>query len=99
MKRPWRRRVIRAGKWLTHRLAAYQARQSLVPDAPFLPNELFPLLGELEDRWEEIAAEAREVVKLREHIPNIQDIPPDQGNIAKASNWKTFFLYGFGTPL
>jgi beta-hydroxylase len=99
VKRPWRRRVIRAGKWLTHRLADYQARQSLVPEAPFVPKELFPFLQEFEDRADEIAAEAREVVKLREHIPNIQDISPDQANIATASNWKTFFLYGFGTPL
>jgi aspartyl/asparaginyl beta-hydroxylase (cupin superfamily) len=98
-KRSWRRRIIRAGKWLTYRLASYQAQQSLVPEAPFVANELFPFLKELEDRWEEIAAEAREVVKLREHIPNIQDISPDQANIATASNWKSFFLYGFGIPL
>jgi len=80
-------------------LASYQAAQSRVPDAPFVDKELFPFLQELEERWEEIAAEARAVVKLRDHIPNIQDISPDQANIATASNWKTFFLYGFGTPL
>jgi len=96
LKGPVRRRVKRYGKRFTRWLSAYQSGQSLVPDAPFLGNEHFPFLNAFEDRWEEIQAEAREILKLREHIPGFQDVSPDQYRIATEANWKTFFLYGFG---
>ena len=96
LKGPVRRRVKRYGKRLTHWLSAYQSRQSLVPDTPFVDNEHFPFLREFEDRWEEIEAEARAVLKFREHIPGFEEVSSDQHRIATANNWKTFFLYGFG---
>jgi len=99
LRRPLRRRVKRYGKRLMRRVAEYQARQGLVPDAPFLDPALFPFLKEFEDRWQEMRDEAAEIVKLREHIPGFQDISPDQYRIATASNWKTFVLYGFGLRL
>jgi beta-hydroxylase len=99
LKRPMRRRVKKYGKRLTRWASRYQARQSLVPDTPFLDKALFPFLEEFESRWQEMEAEAREVVKLREHIPGFQDISPDQYRIATAGNWKTFVLYGFGERL
>jgi beta-hydroxylase len=91
--------VKRYGKRLTRWVAAYQARQGLVPDTPFVGNEHFPFLKEFEDRWEEIQAEVREVLKFREHIPGFHDVSPDQYRISTADNWKTFFLYGFGNKL
>ncbi|MHA1530200.1 MAG: aspartyl/asparaginyl beta-hydroxylase domain-containing protein [Alphaproteobacteria bacterium] len=99
LKSPARRLVKRYGKRLTRWVAAYQARQSLVPDAPFVDNGHFPFLKEFEDRWEEIQAEARAVLKFREQIPAFQEISPDQYRIATADNWKTLFLYGFGNKL
>jgi len=99
LKSPTRRLVKRYGKRLTRWVAAYQARQSLVPDAPFVDNGHFPFLKEFEDRWEEIQAEARAVLKFREQIPAFQEISPDQYRIATADNWKTLFLYGFGNKL
>jgi beta-hydroxylase len=99
LRRPMRRRVKRFGKRLMRRVAEYQARQGLVPDAPFLDPALFPFLKEFEDRWEEMRDEAAEIVKLREHIPGFQDISPDQYRIATANNWKTFVLFGFGVRL
>jgi beta-hydroxylase len=96
LRRPMRRRVKKFGKRIMRRVALYQARQSLVPDAPFLETGLFPFLKEFEDRWHEMRDEAAEIVKLREHIPGFQDISPDQYRIATASNWKTFVLFGFG---
>ena len=62
LKRPIRRRVKRYGKRLTRWVSRYQARQSLVPNAPFLENALFPFLSEFEDRWHQMEAEAREIV-------------------------------------
>ena len=99
LKSPIRRRIKRYGKRLTRWIAGYQARQSLVPDAPFVDPSYFPFLKEFEDRWEEILPEVREILKHREHIPGFQDISPDQYRLATAGNWKTFFLYGFGSPL
>ncbi len=99
LKRPMRKRVKRYGKQLTRWVAGYQARQSLVPDTPFIDPANFPFLKEFEERWEEILPEVRNVLKFREHIPGFQDVSPDQYRIATANNWKTFFLYGFGNPL
>ncbi|MEE8455926.1 MAG: aspartyl/asparaginyl beta-hydroxylase domain-containing protein, partial [Limibaculum sp.] len=99
LKRPLRRRVKRYGKQLTRWIAAYQARQGLVPDAPFIGNEHFPFLKEFEDRWEEIQAEVLEVLKYRELLPGFHDVSPDQYRISTADNWKTHFLYGFGKKL
>jgi len=96
LKGPVRRRVKRYGKRFTRWLSAYQSRQGLVPDAPFLDNGHFPFLSEFEDRWQEMQAEAREILKLREYIPGFQEVSPDQYRIATAKNWKTFILYGFG---
>jgi len=99
LRRPMRRRVKKLGKRIMRRVALYQTKQSLVPDAPFLDPALFPFLKEFEDRWEEMRDEAAELVKLREHIPGFQDISPDQYRIATANNWKTFVLFGFGQRL
>ena len=99
LKSPMRRRVKKYGKRLTRWLSAYQARQGLVPDTPFIDTAHFPFLNEFEDRWEEIRDEVHGILKFREHIPGFQDISPDQYRIATAANWKTFFLYGFGNRL
>ena len=99
LKSPMRRRVKRFGKRLTRWVSAYQARQGLVPDTPFVDTAYFPFLKEFEDRWEDIRDEVHGVLKFREHIPGFQDVSPDQYRIATAANWKTFFLFGFGNRL
>ncbi len=99
LRGPVRRRVKRYGKRVTRWIAAYQSSQGLVPDTPFIDTQHFPFLKEFEDRWEEIQAEVYEVRKLREYIPGFQEVSPDQYRIATANNWKTLFLYGFGSRL
>ncbi len=99
LQHPIRRRVKKYGKRLTRAVARLQSRQSLVPDRPFISNDYFPFLTEYEERWEEIAREAREIVKFREDIPGFQDLSPDQYRIATGKNWKTFVLFGFGEKL
>ena len=97
LKGPVRRRVKQCGKRLTRWVSAYQSDQSLVPDSRFADTAHFPFLEEFEDRWEDIQAEVREVLKFREHIPGFQEVSPDQYRIATEDNWKTLFLYGFGS--
>ena len=99
LNRPMRKRVKKFGKRMTRRIAAYQSKQSLVPDVPFPDVDQFPFLKEFEDRWEEIAEEARGVLKFRDEIPGFEEISPDQYRIAQKRSWKTFILYGFGQKL
>jgi len=82
-----------------HWAARFQSRQSLVPDAPFLDNSLFPFLDEFEEKWQAIRDEARDILQYREEIPGFEQVSPDQYLIAKEKQWKTFMFYGFGTRL
>jgi beta-hydroxylase len=99
LRRPIRKRVKKIGKRLARRIATYQARQSLAPNDPIISPDLFPELKSVQDEWPAIREEALGVLRFREAIPGFEDISPDQYRIAKARNWKTFILYGFGQKL
>ena len=94
-----RQRIKKSGKWLTGKLKYILARASLVDNKPFAETVEFSHLLEIEKNWEQILEEAREILKQREAIPAFQEISPDQKKISKGTNWRTFFLYGFGDPL
>ncbi len=96
LDRPLRRWVTARGRQLTRWLARVQARQSLVPDTPFIDTTHFPFLRDFEENWETVLGEVRELLKFREHIPGFQEVSPDQYRIAREKNWRTLFLYGFG---
>lgn len=96
---PRRAFVKRNGKKLVRKIAAFQSKQSTVPDTPKIENSYFPFLKDFTDNWETIQAEAKEVLKFREVIPGFQDISPDQYRLATENNWKTFVLFGFGERL
>ena len=96
---PRRAFVKRNGKKLLRSIAAYQSRQSKVPDTPKISNDHFDFLDRFTDNWEAIRDEAREVLKYRDAIPGFEDVSPDQYRIAKAKQWKTFVLFGFGKKL
>lgn len=96
----WRQRVVyKAGEKFTRRVTSYFSAQSLVPDTPYIDNDLFPFLQSFTDNWEKIRDEVTEILKSREAIPAFQEVSPDQAEIAKGKNWRTFFLYGFGEQL
>ncbi|MFV0473313.1 MAG: aspartyl/asparaginyl beta-hydroxylase domain-containing protein [Pikeienuella sp.] len=99
LNRPFRKFIKKRGKKLMRWVAGFQGRQGLVPDTPFIDNSHFPFLKEFENRWEEMRAEAYEVLKHRDVIPGFEEVSPDQYRIAKAQQWKTFILYGFGDRL
>ena len=96
---PRRAFVKRNGKKVMRAIATYQSRQSKVPDTPVIDNEHFDFLHQFTDNWEAIRDEAQEVLKFRDQIPGFEDISPDQYRIAKANQWKTFVLFGFGQKL
>lgn len=91
--------IKKNGKKLVRKIAAFQSKQSKVPDTPKLSNEHFTFLSEFTDNWEVIRDEAKEVLKFRDAIPGFQEISPDQYRLATEQNWKTFVLYGFGQRL
>jgi beta-hydroxylase len=91
--------VKRAGKKVIYRLARFMANQSQVENTPIIPHKQFGFLKQFTDHWQDIAAEARQVLKFRDEIPAFQEVSRDQHRIAKAKNWRTFILYGFGQKM
>lgn len=80
-------------------LARLYSRQSRVPDLPFIPNEHFPFVAELEANWQAIRAELEVILQDRERIPFLDKISPDQARIAHSQKWRAFFLWGMGEEL
>lgn len=71
---------------------------------PFLDNASFPWIAGVEDHWTEIRDEF-DAVRADTDIPNVEDISAD-GNLgadrkpmSRGSEWRWFFLYGFGHKL
>ena len=99
LNNPRRAFVKRNGKKLVRKIAAFQSRQSTVPDTPKISNEHFQFLNAFTENWEVIQAEAREVLKFRDAIPTFHEVSPDQYRLSTENNWKTFVLFGFGQRL
>ena len=69
---------------------------SKVSNKPVLANDEFDWSKLLEDNWEAIRNEAAALLQHDDHLPNIEDIQPQEEALNKDNKWKTFFLYGFG---
>jgi len=91
--------IKRYGKKVLYRLAKFMENQSLVETTPFIPHQQFAFLNPVVENWQVIEKEAREVLKYRDAIPGFQEVSRDQHRISKGTNWRTFFLYGFGQKL
>lgn len=80
-------------------LAKLYSRQSRVPDRPFIPNQYFPFVAELEANWRDVRAELDVILQDRESIPFLDKISPDQVRISHSQKWRAFFLWGMGEEL
>ena len=69
---------------------------SRVGDRPIFDNQLFPWIKHIENNTHIIQEELAAVLENREHIPNFQDISPDQEVLTTDDRWKTFFFYAYG---
>lgn len=87
----------RLGRKLILAMGDFFGKQSLVGTDPILDNSHFPFLDQFTDHWEAILNEANGILRYRAEIPAFQEISPDQKRISKEQNWKTFFLFGFGS--
>jgi len=81
LNKPMRAFVKRNGKKLVRKIAAFQSKQSKVPDTPKIDNSYFPFLETIANEWETIRDEAQAVLKFREDIPGFQDPFWRQGTI------------------
>jgi ornithine lipid ester-linked acyl 2-hydroxylase len=96
----WRRAKVKTlGTGTLKPLARLYSHQSRSPDVPFIPNERFPFVAELEANWQEVRAELEIILKDRERIPFLDKISPDQARIAHAQTWRAYFLWGIGEEL
>jgi aspartyl/asparaginyl beta-hydroxylase (cupin superfamily) len=95
----WERTVeltISAGERVLAPIERFIGKRSLVGDATFFDDELFPWVEQVEANWTTIREELERVLADREALPNFQDISKDQIEITDDDRWKTFFLYGYG---
>jgi ornithine lipid ester-linked acyl 2-hydroxylase len=95
----WERTVeltIALGEKLLAPIERFIGKRSLVGEATFFENDLFPWIAEIEANWTTIRDELEHVLEDRAALPNFQDISRDQLEITDDDDWKTFFLYGYG---
>jgi ornithine lipid ester-linked acyl 2-hydroxylase len=81
---------------MLHGLDRLYASSSLVGDRPFFDPAEFPWTRMLEQGWELARRELDEVLRHREHLPNFQDLSPEQSNLSQDDRWKTFFFHAYG---
>ncbi len=91
--------VMRTGRKLRKLIAVLQSRQSLIGDTPVLDTAHFPEFKVLEENWRDVLGEVRDILKFREQVPKFHEVSAYQKKISKDDDWRTFFLYGFGTKL
>jgi aspartyl/asparaginyl beta-hydroxylase (cupin superfamily) len=69
---------------------------SVVSNKPVLPKADFKWAALLENHWEAIREELTALLKNDNHLPNIEDIQPQEQALNQDNKWKTLFLYDFG---
>lgn len=73
------------------------ARYSLVDNTPFFDPGAFAWTALLEAHYPAIRAEAEQILRLRDALPNFQDIAPDTIQLSDDDQWKTYFFCGYGS--
>ena len=93
------RKLMRLGRRFRSKIAGFQSRQSLIGDTPVVDKTHFPEFKVLEENWRDVLDEVRQILKFRDQIPKFHEVSVDQKNISRGDQWRTFFLFGFGTKL
>ena len=70
-------------------------RWSLVGTDPFLDPADMPWTALLERHYPAIRAEAEQVLRVRDTLPNFQDIAPELLRLTDDDQWKTFWFVGY----
>jgi len=88
--------AVRLGKRLRDPVNRWLARQSLIGDEAFVDPRLLPGLAEIRRHSSLIREELAPLLARRATIPPLGEISPDHRRIASGSQWKSFFLIGYG---
>ena len=92
-------RLIRMGKRLRPFLNAMVARYSLVGDAPVTDPRRFPWIADVQRQVPAIRHEMERILRQEESIPPFRDFAPGHERIVEASDWRSFFFWGYGYPV
>lgn len=87
---------IRLGKAIRPFVNDIIASQSTVPNEPLLDAADFSWIAPLEENWHAIRDEALAVTRKAEAIPPLGLVSPDHARIARGTEWRAFFLHGYG---
>lgn len=78
------------------RMEGWMLRYSEVATTPFLEQDDFPWIRQLENGFGPIRRELDAVLEYRDELPNFQDISTDQLSLTADDKWKTYFFFGYG---
>jgi aspartyl/asparaginyl beta-hydroxylase (cupin superfamily) len=70
-------------------------RFSVVGTEPFLDPAALPWTALLERHYPAIRSEAERVLRVRDALPNFQDIAPELLRLSDDDQWKTFWFVGY----
>jgi beta-hydroxylase len=87
---------MKLGKKIVWGLDGLFGRASKVGDKAWYDEADFPWIKAVEKDWALIRAELDPLLAHREHLPNFQDLSPDQRYLTKDDGWKTVFFYAYG---
>jgi aspartyl/asparaginyl beta-hydroxylase (cupin superfamily) len=87
---------VRHGHALREPVRRAFGRFSAVGTEPFLDPSEFSWTALLEEHYPAIRAEAERVLRVRDALPNFQNIAPDQIRLTDDDQWKTFWFVGYG---
>jgi len=100
MLKDFRKRIgklgMRLGKKVVWGLDSMFGRASKIGNQPWFDAKDFPWIADIEKDWQVILGELQPLLAHREHLPNFQDLSPDQRYITKDDGWKTVFFWAYG---
>ncbi|WP_236646541.1 aspartyl/asparaginyl beta-hydroxylase domain-containing protein [Aristophania vespae] len=96
---PRRPFLVRLGKKMRPIFNRAIASGSLVSNAPVLDTANFPWVRALEDSYDHILREYKQLLSGEKNLPSLRKLSPDHARIAPDERWKAFFLYGYGTSV
>ncbi len=95
----WLALLLHLGGKLRYGVDRVLTRYSEVGNPPVFDNSIFPWVSMLEENWQDICREARNVLENRDAIPPLEDISPDHSRLAQKRKWQSFFIWGYGYKL
>ena len=88
--------VARTVQTLVDKAEALNLKYSAVGNPPVFETDDFPWAREVEAEWKLIREELDQILVRKGDLPAFHEISSEVRSISSDSNWKTFFLCGYG---